>query len=211
MRSPGDAPRRRCPPCTRSSFCLAKRNQKRRPGSSAPAFGWGSLRCSFRGAAGLNSLRSLRSLRSDSNPGSELEARCARAPLHCAARRLRTGQQLEQPNTEQPGPQPLAPFPGCWLLGCSPRLTSRAAQPSPARAQRASSTDAARLSDRSERSERREFRAGRAWRAAQGTPANGGGEGCRGARFSPLLARQKGVGCRGEAPAGSRQEHPPCS
>jgi hypothetical protein len=113
--------RRRYPPCTRSSFCLAKRNQKRRPGSSAPACGWGSLCCSFRGAAGLNSLRSLRSLRSDSNPGSVHKARFARAPLHCAARRFRTGQQPEQPNTEQPGLQPDAPFPGCWRLGCSPR------------------------------------------------------------------------------------------
>ena len=38
--------RRRLPPCTRSSFCLAKRNQKRAPGFSAPTFGRGAFRCS---------------------------------------------------------------------------------------------------------------------------------------------------------------------
>jgi hypothetical protein len=38
--------RRRLPPCTRSSFCLGKRNQNRAPGFSAPTFGRGSFRCS---------------------------------------------------------------------------------------------------------------------------------------------------------------------
>jgi len=121
------------------------------------------LHCGARpGVASHNSLRSLRSLRSDKCAESDHEARYARRPRACAPRRPTNRPQRIPPaalnrwfvfDREQPMPP--------QRRGRAGRRSAperrREAQGSWPRAQRASLTDSAHLSERSERSERSEL------------------------------------------------------
>ena len=136
------------------------------------------LHCAARlGVAPQNSLRELRSLRSDNRGESDNEARFARRPRACAARRsrnrpcqvppaasstteLRVGRQREpQWFGKGAGGQPAA-----RLCAAEKR---RARGP---RAQRASLSDSPRLFERSSRSERSEFCGGATRPSTAGNP-----------------------------------------
>ncbi len=134
------------------------------------------LHCAARsGVASPNSLRSLRSLRSDSGAESDREARAARAPT--PALRCSSPQKSPAPGTACREVQALwfsLETPPRWLqrrvrAGRRAPLRCREAQGSWPRAQRASTTDSAPLSERSERSERSEFGDGPRDRASQGS------------------------------------------
>ena len=112
-------------------------------------------------APSQNSLRSLRSLRSNSRGESEDEARCARRPQACAARRHRNRPRRVPPAARQRlgclYREPNLPLQRRVRAGRGAPLGRREAQGSWPRAQRELSTDSSRLFERSERSERSEF------------------------------------------------------
>jgi hypothetical protein len=142
-------------------------------GTVGPA---GRLHCAARdGVAPTNSLRSLRSLRSDSVGESEDEARCARRPRRCAARRPRMGRGRTAPAAPRAPSTHLDERAGgvgtraarvrCGGHRPAPRSAGR-----PARARSAHRPlTCGRLSERSERSERSELGRGPGARAPQGS------------------------------------------
>ena len=150
--------------------CVDKKvGKEATPDRTARSKAAGSLRCS-----GLEGPRKTRAatLCSNSCAESEVEVRCANAlkALRCSAvlkgaRRMPRGSRLRG----------LAV--GCCGCSFTPLWRSREAQDGEARAQRASTTDSAQLSDRSEHSERREFCAGLGFRASQGTSSAARGDG----------------------------------
>jgi hypothetical protein len=101
----------------------------------------GALRCSEPGAA-PNSLRYAPFKQRGAN--SVLEARCARAPDSCASRRFRRGEP-KQPNSQQPNAHALR----SWLFLQPPFEPAEERKALRPRAQRASSSDFAQLSERS--------------------------------------------------------------
>ena len=103
----------------------------------------GSLRCSKPGAA-PNSLRYAPFKQRGAK--SVLEARCARAPGFCASRRFRRG-VTEQPTAEQPNSKTRNPSGG--RISLTPFSTAEQRKDLRARAQHASTSDSAQLSDRS--------------------------------------------------------------
>ncbi len=142
----------------------ALRGRRHPVGAHAVAVGAARrLHCDARpGVASRNSLCSLRSRRSDNRDESDDEARCARRPQACASRRHRN-----RPHRVPPAAKlglacfrrraTTVPQRRVWA-GCFAPSRCREAQGSWPRAQRASSTDSARLFECSERSERSEFR-----------------------------------------------------
>ena len=129
------------------------------------------LHCAAR--SGVAPQNSLRSLRSNSRGESEHEARCARRPRPCAARRSRN-----RPWRAAPAAKALRRFlprtrETCLQrrarAGCAAPLRRRASQGVWPRAQRARELTCRRLFERSERSERSEFGDGPRDREAQGS------------------------------------------
>ena len=192
-------------------FVPPKSRQKAPPDRAALRFASGSLRCS-----GLEGSRGTRfaTLRSNNRAKSVVEACCARAlkALRCSA-----ALKGVRRNTSNARPVRLATrLFGCSTVGCSesPLQNRREAQKPGARAQHASTTYSAPLSDRSERSERREFGAGPGLRASQGTPKRSAGAVLQGSLFAYFLAGQKvgrppgripGMGLTQQAQATKRQ------
>ncbi len=175
------APCREFAPAGDLLFERPKSRQKVAPRSARPFW----LPCAAQALRARAKLASLRCAQTVAR--SQILKRAARAPSSpCAARRAQGG-TAETATTE-----------GMWRLavgcfGCSglPLLNRREAQKPGARAQRASTTDSAPLSDRSERSERREFGAGPGLRASQGTPKRSAGAVLQGPLFAYFLAGQK--------------------
>ena len=125
-------------------LCRQESRQRRRPCSVAPSLREG-VPCDARNPRpAQNSLRSLRSLRSDSCAESVHEAGFARASGSCASRLLQRGTP-KQP--QQPTAKPKSPSP--QRMGLAPLSTAEQRKALRARAQHASSTDSAQLSDRS--------------------------------------------------------------
>ena len=169
----------------------------------------GSLWCSTRGPrAELAALASLPPLKQ----AARVRSRCAPAahgPLVCAPRRRR---RRATANSQQPNLEPLTAgserIAGCWGFGCSVSHPLCAAEEhsKPARVPQARiPSDSASLFEQSERSERREFWPGPACEHRREPLAAGEGRAQCGAAFlfPPFLwrSKEKGVGCRGEAPA----------
>ena len=132
------------------------------------------LRCDARsGVASQNSLRALRALRSNNRDEHDHEARCARRPQACASRR-----PTQRPHRVPPGAQTSSLTSGRTPPRCLQRpvragrgapVQRRGAQGLRPRAQRESSSNSARLSERSARKARSEFRDGPQGRAPQGS------------------------------------------
>ena len=134
------------------------------------------LHCAARlGVAPQNSLRELRSLRSNNRGESEDEARFARRPRACAARRSRN-RPCQGPPAASSTTELRVGRVAQWFgkgAGGQPAARLCAAEKRRARgprAQRASSSDSPRLFERSERSSRSEFCGGATRPSIAGNP-----------------------------------------
>ncbi|MBB5205125.1 hypothetical protein HNQ51_002444 [Inhella inkyongensis] len=188
-------------------LCFAKESNQRKatPMRSPLASPRGPLRCS-RARAGAERTALASSLRLNGRAESVLEARCARALARCASRQ-RIGDPGKRSDLSQSG------LFGCWLFG-GPPMPSRGAQKDrPAR------VSAPRKQTRRGRSNAvsaaNEVRSalGLAFEHHREPIAAGERRRHRGSPFSfPISlwrSKEKWVGCRGEAPAGSHEKHMP--
>lgn len=164
-------------------FCAcARRSSRARAGRWAlgahtvSVFAALRLRCDARaGVAPQNSLRALCALRSNSCGEHVDEARFAWLPRPCASRRHRVSPQRPAPSASLYNEliayvgKPTASLSMRVASGLGVPLGRRVAQGLRPRAQRASSTDSSRLSERSAQSARSELRDGLQTRATQGS------------------------------------------
>jgi len=166
----------------RSLGCLRLVTTERRgrgylAGAHAGAVGTSCrLHCAARlGVAPQNSLRELRSLRSDNRGESDNEARFARRPRACAARRSRN-RPCQVPPAASSTTELRVGRAARWFgkgAGGQPAARLCAAEERRARgprAQRASLSDSPRLFERSERSSRSEFCGGATRPSTAGNP-----------------------------------------